>query len=73
MVNGTLKCSFSDAGVYTAYVTSSNKYGGMDSKLITFIVVDSAPTFSELSSSTNKILINNEIEFNSISDNATAY
>ena len=73
MVNGTLKCSFSDAGVYTAYVTSSNKYGGMDSKLITFIVVDSAPTFSELSSSTNKILINNEIEFNAISDNATAY
>ncbi|MCI6686638.1 MAG: CHAP domain-containing protein [Ruminococcus sp.] len=73
MVNGTLKCSFSDAGVYTAYVTSSNAYGGSDSKLITFTVVDSAPTFSQLTSSTNKISIGEEIEFNAISDNATAY
>ena len=73
MVNGTLKCSFSDAGVYTAYVTSSNAYGGSDSKLITFTVIDSAPTFSQLTSSTNKISIGEEIEFNAISDNATAY
>ncbi|MGN1223547.1 MAG: CHAP domain-containing protein [Ruminococcus sp.] len=73
MVNGTLKYSFTEAGIYTAYVTSSNKYGGVDSKLITFNVVDSAPTFSQLSSSTNKVLIGEEIEFNALSDNATAY
>ena len=41
MKNGTLICTFDDIGDYTAYVTSSNKFGYVDSKLIRFTVCSS--------------------------------
>ncbi len=41
MVNGKLICTFDEIGDYTAYVTSSNKFGYVDSKLIRFTVYSS--------------------------------
>ena len=41
MTNGKLICTFDEIGEYTAYVTSSNKYGGVDSKLIHFTICSS--------------------------------
>ncbi|MGN0582805.1 MAG: CHAP domain-containing protein [Oscillospiraceae bacterium] len=73
MNNRKFECKFDKPGSYSAYVTSYNDFGGIDSKNIFFTVTDSKPTTSTLSSSANKLVIGEEIEFYALSDLATSY
>lgn len=73
MPNGSLTLSFSEPGQYSAYVTSYNRIGYADSERIFFTVYNTPPTISELSASTNKVVINEPISFFAKSDLANGF
>ena len=62
-----------ECGEYSAYVTSRNSLGWMDSERISFTVYDSAPTYSNLEANKKKIAIGEEITFTASSDFAGEY
>lgn len=62
-----------ECGEYSAYVTSRNSLGWIDSERVNFTVYDSAPTYSNLEANKKRIAIGEKITFTASSDFAGEY
>lgn len=64
---------FSETGQYTAYITTWNAYGGLDTNVVSFTVFDKKPQIANLEIKKTLFHISEEIEFICTSDYATGF